>query len=177
MRKKLLALLLIISTPAFCDVFGLKGGMTLNQIKKNVNFIKTPESNDHYIATELPNGDSYYKIYVFAVDKKCGLFTINAVGNDIPYQENGDAHELSNKLKEVTDEIISVYGKPENYGWQEDKESPYKASYLALWGGKDAKPLPNDVGMIAVNLKFDESKTPSITTNYIFRKAALCKGK
>jgi hypothetical protein len=179
MRKKLLlALLLSVSMPAVSDVFGLKGGMQLHEIEKKVHFIKNPELEGYYMATELPKGSKNYKMYVFSVDKKCGLFTINAVGNDIPpYEDNSNANELAGKLKEVTDEIISDYGTPENYGWEGDKDSPYKASYIALWGGKDSKKLPNDVGMIAVKMSFDNNKIPSISTTYIFRSAGLCKKK
>lgn len=179
MRKRLLfSLLLYVSTPTFSDVFGLKGGMPLDELKKKMEITQPDPSQHAYVSFSVPVGNNpYFKMYVFYVMPKCGLVTINAMSKDIQFSKDG--HELTEQFGELMKDTSDKYGKGRLEHFK-NKDKPTEQleiediDFAASWGGKGEKKLPDNLGVITLQLKFNEDKTSIISETFLFKNIDKC---
>ncbi len=176
-HKILLVLLLAVSNPVFSDVFGLKDGMSLSQIKKKIdlvklNEIKTIPNSETYMATEMPHNDDYYKMYLLSVSEKCGLVGISAIGKD-KYDD-----DLIKKFTQIGLDINKVYGKGvHEITSNADQDSQIEIENIEVtvtWGGKEKPKLPNNLGIVMMKLHQNNEKLGSVDTTWLFRNVDSC---
>ena len=110
MKKKFLTLIFgLLSTFIYAAPFGLKMGMTIDEIaeqcKEEPSFVK----DDIYWIKPIKNHPlfSYYAVYV---SEKTGLYQIRAIS--APITSNKFGTELKNAFNNVKDRIAKTYGKP-----------------------------------------------------------------
>lgn len=164
MKKLFLALIFgLISTFVFGAPFGLKMGMTIDEIseqcEEELSFVK----DDIYLVKPIKKHPlfDYYAVYV---NKKAGLYHIRAISAPITTNKYGT--ELKNAFNNVKDRIAKTYGQPEinnkvdsnisSYD-QEDENWFYtlkegSRELSAVWGYNS--PLADNLDTVALECSF-----------------------
>ena len=106
----LLSFFIIISTFLYAAPFGLKMGMTIEEIAELCEEEPYFEKDDVYIIKPIKSHPlfSYYRVYV---NEKTGLYQISAISDNIKCNQYGT--ELQNAFNNLKDRIGKTYGKPQ----------------------------------------------------------------
>ena len=146
MKKKFLALIFgIISTLIYAAPFGLKMGMTIDEIAEQCEEEPSFVKDDIYLIKPIKKHPlfSYYAVYV---SEKTGLYQIRAISDSVICNNYGT--EIQNAFNSIKDRIAKTYGKPriinkvdptsiwkdDKYWFQALKEGARQLS--AIWGEK-----------------------------------------
>ena len=165
MKKKILALIFgIISTFVYAAPFGLKMGMTIEEIAEQCEEELTFVKDDIYLAKPIKKHPlfSYYAVYV---SEKTGLYQIRAISDSMTCNKYGT--EIQNAFNSVKDRIAKTYGKPRIINkidsesiWREDsywfhalKDGARQLS--AIWGEKSE--LADGLSRVALDCVADNS--------------------
>lgn len=109
--KKIFFVLLFgfVSTFVFAAPFGLKMGMTIEEIAEQCENEPTHIKDDIYLVQPIKSHPvfSHYAVYV---NEKTGLYQIRAISSSITTNKYGT--ELQNTFNNVKDRIAKTYGKP-----------------------------------------------------------------
>ena len=99
----------LISTFIFAAPFGLKMGMTIDEIAEQCEEEPSFVKDDIYLIKPLKKHPlfEYYAVYVNA---KTGLYQIRAIS--LPIASNKFGTELKDSFNNVKDRIAKTYGKP-----------------------------------------------------------------
>jgi hypothetical protein len=111
MKKFYLSLILILCIcSVFAAPFGLKMGMTIEEIEKQCE--EKPEflKDDMYLVKPIKK-HPLFSDYVVYVDEEKGLYQIRAISDSVKCNKYGT--EIQNKFNSVKDRISKVYGEPE----------------------------------------------------------------
>lgn len=113
--KKILLILLFpffLSLSIFAAPFGLKMGMTIEQIADECEEEPQYVKDDIYMVIPKKRHPvfEYYAVYV---NEKTGLYQIRAISEPISTNKYGT--ELQNAFNNVKDRIAKTYGKPKIY--------------------------------------------------------------
>ncbi|WP_443741000.1 hypothetical protein [Treponema berlinense] len=162
--KKLFTFFLLIILPVtiFASPFGLKKGMTIEQIAEvcNGNELEHIEGDMYSI---LPSkSHPFFKIYIAFVNEKAGLYGIKALSDEISVNDYGT--EIKTAFENIKDRIAKTYGIPKIID-EIDPTSVYKdenywtyslskgaRTLAAIWGVNEKK-LPDDLSGIAISAK------------------------
>ena len=110
MKKIFLALIFgIISTFLYAAPFGLKIGMTIEEIAEQCEEEPSFVKDDIYLIKPIKKHPlfSYYAVYV---SEKTGLYQIRAISDSVTCNDYGT--EIQNEFNNVKDRIAKTYGKP-----------------------------------------------------------------
>lgn len=109
MKRLFLAVMLIISaTFTYAAPFGLKMGMTIDEISEQCESEPSFVKDDIYLVTPIKKHPlfSYYAVYV---NESTGLYQIRAISDPITCNKYGT--EIQNAFNSVKDRIAKTYGK------------------------------------------------------------------
>ena len=166
--KKLLSLIFfaLISFSVYAGPFGLKMGMTLDEIAEVCEEEPSLVRDDIYLIR--PNKKHplfiYYAVYV---NEKLGLYQIRAISESVKCNDYGT--EIQNAFNTVKDRIAKTYGNPKINNKVDPnidsflKESEYWFSTLekgsrelsAVWGQNEA--LKDDLISVSLFCKVDDN--------------------
>lgn len=110
MKRLFLAVLFIIgATFTYAAPFGLKMGMTIDEIAEQCEDEPSFLQDDVYLITPIKKHPlfTYYAVYV---NESTGLYQIRAVSDSIQCNQYGT--ELQNAFNNLKDRIGKTYGKP-----------------------------------------------------------------
>ncbi|MBQ9238141.1 MAG: hypothetical protein IJ191_02335 [Treponema sp.] len=110
MKKLFLAMIFgIISTFVYAAPFGLKMGMTIEEIAEQCEEEPSYVKDDIYLVKPTKSHPlfSYYAVYV---NEKTGLYQIRAISDSVTCNDYGT--EIQNAFNTVKDRIAKTYGKP-----------------------------------------------------------------
>lgn len=110
MKKLFLALIFgLISTFIYAAPFGLKMGMTIDEIAEQCEEEPSFVKDDIYWIKPIKSHPlfSYYAVYV---SEKTGLYQIRAISDSVTCNKYGT--EIQNAFNSVKDRISKTYGKP-----------------------------------------------------------------
>ena len=110
MKKLFLALIFgLISTFIYAAPFGLKMGMTIDEIAEQCEEEPSFVKDDIYWVKPIKSHPlfSYYAVYV---SEKTGLYQIRAISDSVTCNKYGT--EIQNAFNSVKDRIAKTYGKP-----------------------------------------------------------------
>lgn len=99
----------LISTFIYAAPFGLKMGMTVEEIAEQCEEEPSYFENDIYLVKPIKKHPlfDYYAVYV---NEKTGLYQIRAISSPITTNKFGT--ELKNAFNSLKDRIAKTYGKP-----------------------------------------------------------------
>ena len=146
MKRLFLAVLFIIgATFTYAAPFGLKMGMTIEEIAEQCESEPSFVQDDIYLVTPIKKHPlfTYYAVYV---SEKTGLYQIRAISDSIKCNNYGT--EIQNAFNNVKDRIAKTYGTPKiidkvdpssvwkdpKYWFQALKDGARQLS--AVWGEK-----------------------------------------
>lgn len=112
MKKILLILLISFLLPLsiFAAPFGLKMGMTLDEITEACSGSKPIYvENDCYYVFPVKK-HPLFKHYIAFVDNEKGLYCLKAISDDI--QTNDYGTEIQNAFAEIKERVSKTYGRP-----------------------------------------------------------------
>lgn len=167
MRRFCLFLILTLcSFSLFAAPFGLKMGMTIDEIAKQCEEEPSFVKDDIYLVKPIKKHPlfSYYAVYV---NEKTGLYQIRAISDSVTCNDYGT--EIQNTFNSVKDRIAKTYGKPKIINKVDSSLSEYMrqdknwfynlkngAQQLsAIWGEK--APLADDLVSVALDCVADNS--------------------
>ena len=110
MKKLLLSFILcLLSAFLFAAPFGLKMGMTIDEIAEQCEEEPSYVKDDIYLVKPIKKHPlfSYYAVYV---NEKTGLYQIRAISDSVTCNDYGT--EIQNAFNSVKDRIAKTYGKP-----------------------------------------------------------------
>ena len=152
--KKIFFVLLFgfVSTFVFAAPFGLKMGMTIEEIAEQCENEPTHIKDDIYLVQPIKSHPvfSYYAVYV---NEKTGLYQIRAISSSITTNKYGT--ELQNTFNNVKDRIAKTYGKPKIIDTL-DSESIFKGNeywfYTLKEGSRQLSAIWGEKSKLADNL-------------------------
>lgn len=184
MRKfTLLVLTAILPFCVYAAPFGLKMGMTMDEIAEQCEEELVHIEGDAYIIEPVKK-HPLFKYYVAYVHKENGLYQIRAMSDEINCNKYGT--ELKNAFHDVKDRIAKTYGKPkvidkyENSGDTYHKKDEYwfyslredTRKLYAIWGG--GADLADDLDMVGLECKVSDGffeGTGCLVLYYYFKNA------
>lgn len=161
MKRLFLAVMLIIgATFTYAAPFGLKMGMTIDEIAEQCESEPSFVKDDIYMVTPIKKHPifDYYAVYV---NEKTGLYHIRAIS--APISTNKYGTELKNSFNTVKDRIAKTYGKPKvtdkynnsSDSYHQDDEYWFYSlrdgsrELSAVWGYNS--PLADDLDTVALD--------------------------
>ena len=140
--------------------FGLKMGMTLNEIAEVCDGIEPQhiENDCYYISPTKKH--PLFKHYVAFVSEKKGLYCLRAVSDDIKTNDYGT--EIKNAFSEIKERISKTYGKSRFIDeiasdsiWKDDKYwlsalSDGARTYAAIWKSNSTTQLKDDLEEVSI---------------------------
>ncbi len=173
--------LTIIST--FSAPFGLKMGMSLDEISKNCEEQPSFLKDEIYLIKPIKSHPvfQYYAVYV---NSKIGLYQIRAVSDTITCNKYGT--EIQNAFNNVKDRIAKTYGKPKIHDYVDpniflsyQKEEYWFCSLVegsrelsASWGENES--LSDDLDSVVLECMADSGYldgTANLILYYYFNNA------
>ena len=165
MKKILLVLIFaILPLAVFAAPFGLKMGMTIDEIAEQCEEEPSFVKDDIYLVKPTKSHPlfSYYAVYVH---EKTGLYQIRAISDSVTCNKYGT--EIQNAFNNVKDRISKTYGKPriinkvdaniysflqnDEHWFQTLKDGSRQLS--AIWGEKTQ--LADDLASVALDCVAD----------------------
>ena len=109
--KKFILVLILILFPVilFASPFGLKKGMTLEEIAEQCETEPEFVKDDIYSITPIKKHPLFTTYYV-CINEKIGLYKIQAITNSISTNKYGT--ELKEAFNDIKDRIAKTYNKP-----------------------------------------------------------------
>lgn len=179
-----LALTALAPAAALAGPLGLIKGMTLEQIKKQGNFVPT-KTRFVYQAKALAKGHPDFESYSVLVSPQHGLCKITAIGTDVVTNVFGN--QLERKFKDIAGAITRKYGAPGSEFdflqsgsiWKEPQDWMMglvkKERVLAsFWAAPKNTDLPDALSVIAVKANPLSSSKGYITLVYEFDNVDEC---
>ncbi len=177
-RFVLIYVFVFLSIAIFASPFGLKMGMTIDEIAEQCEEYPSFVKDEIYLVKPIKKHPlfSYYAVYV---NEKTGLYQIRAISDSISCNKYGT--EIKNAFTSVKDRIAKTYGKPKvNDRYKNTADSYYqKDEYWfyslregsrelsAIWGEKTT--LIDDLEYIALDCTADYI----VEDGYVDEKAHL----
>lgn len=182
-RIMLCVVVLLWSAVAICQTyngpFGLKMGLTYQQVKAIDSDIEAVESVGHaYVIEDVPKPHSRFESYILFISPKTGLCKIVAIGKNV--STNGSGYALRTEYQSVRDAIINKYGQNKEYDflsngsiWNEPrdfmmalvKEDRY---LLSTWLGEDGDLFYDNISAILLEARAQDSSTGYLRLGYEF---------
>ena len=178
MKKLFLALIFgLISTFIYAAPFGLKMGMTIDEIAEQCEEEPSFIEDDIYWIKPIKSHPlfSYYAVYV---SEKTGLYQIRAISDSVTCNKYGT--EIQNAFNSVKERISKTYGKPriinkvdstissflqkDEYWFQTLKDGARQLS--AIWGEKTE--LTDNLISVALNCVADNYEDAHLVLYYYF---------
>lgn len=162
MKKNILILLISFLLPLsiFAAPFGLKMGMTLDEITEACNGLKPIYVENDCYQIYPAKTHPLFKQYAVFVDSEHGLYCIKAVSNEISTNDYGT--EIKNAFAEIEGRISKTYGKPKII---DELSSDYFAkseqywvsqladgarTYAAIWKSSPKNKLNDDLDCVYI---------------------------
>ena len=185
MRKLFLVMIFgLISTFIYAAPFGLKMGMTVEEIAEQCEEEPSYFEDDIYFVKPIKKHPlfDYYAVYV---NEKTGLYQIRAISSPITTNKFGT--ELKNAFNSLKDRIAKTYGKPKvtdkysnsSYSYYQQDEYWFYSlregsrELSAVWGYDSA--LSDDLESVALECTvlsgFDEG-TGQLVLYYYFKNTS-----
>jgi len=101
---------LFLSLCAFSAPFGLKMGMTAEEVENVCDMRKVQFEDDDWFYFFPVKKHSLFETYIARIDKKFGLYYVRAIGYEI--ETDGYGTSLKNALDEIKDKLAKSYGEP-----------------------------------------------------------------
>lgn len=177
-RFVLIYVFVFLSIAIFASPFGLKMGMTIDEIAEQCEEYPSLVKDEIYLVKPIKKHPlfSYYAVYV---NEKTGLYQIRAISDSISCNKYGT--EIKNAFTSIKDRIAKTYGKPKvNDRYKNTADSYYqKDEYWfyslregsrelsAIWGEKTT--LIDDLECIALDCTADYI----VEDGYVDEKAHL----
>lgn len=177
--KKYIIFTLLLGFPfgLFASPFGLKMGMTLDEITEACNGKRPAHNeNDSYLIEPAKN-HPLFKYYVVFVDENIGLYYIKALTDEM--HTNNYGTELKAAFNSITDRVSKGYGNPEitdeiakDSIWKDDGDwlnalRDGARTLCAVWGTK--KPINKDnIQYIGISAKYSSFQKGVILIEYQF---------
>lgn len=164
MKKFVLALIFtILPLTAFAAPFGLKMGMTIEEVAEQCEEEPSFVKDDVWLVKPIKHHPlfSYYAVYV---SEKNGLYQIRAVSDSVTCNDYGT--EIQNAFNNVKDRIAKSYGKPRIINkvdptslWKDDKYwfktlKDGARQLSAVWGEKT--PLADGLSSVVLDCVADK---------------------
>lgn len=161
---------LIFAMPiVLAQPFGLKMGMTLEELKaKGCNPRQLAGETIRYFVSP-PNPHYLFDTYIVSISKNYGTFIILAISKNIETSKYGS--EIMNQYLGVRKQLNMIYGKSRNIDFVSPKSvwKDWMASLLAkerslssYWSREDGSDMPDDLRRISL-----ESEALSTTVGYL----------
>ncbi|MDF1884479.1 hypothetical protein JHD49_11055 [Sulfurimonas sp. SAG-AH-194-C21] len=96
--------LLLVGISLNAGQFGLKIGMTLNQIDKNAKKI-----SDTIYEVKVPKVHSFFESYIVRISPTKGLYWVKAISKNIDTSVYGE--ELKSSFDDLENKLLKAYGK------------------------------------------------------------------
>ena len=171
-------LLYFLTVVIFAAPFGLKMGMTLDEIAEQCEEEPSYLENDIYIIAPVKKHPlfEYYGVYV---DEKEGLYQIKAISDTITCNKYGT--EVQNTFHSIKDRIAKTYGKPKiidkvdvNSLFKDDDNWFYalnegSRNLSAVWGEKTE--LPDNLTGIVLDCVASSYGKGQLVLYYFFKNA------
>jgi len=187
MQKKsflcLFLFVLFINANAIAGPFGLKKGMSLNEIGGQPKKL----GNGVYKLTKVPKPHSAFEFYVVRVSTKEGLCFIKAVGKDISTNRYGVS--LESEFELIEKKLEANYGKYEKIDflltgsiWDEPEDwmmglLKQERVLLALWENEKGSSLPSDIKEIGLYAVAESTEKGYLAIEYNFINFDSCKSE
>lgn len=124
MKKLFLSyLFVLLASLCFASPFGLKMGMTIEEIAEVCETEPITIKDGIYLVKPI-NSHPIFDYYAVYITDQTGLYQIRAMSSSI--QTNKYGTELKNAFNNVKDRIAKTYGKPQVTDEYIKKENPYK---------------------------------------------------
>ena len=161
MKKALLVvgIAFILCSLAFSQPFGIKFGMSMEELKTVATIIK--EVEDGFFIINPQKKSNYFKEYAVSITQKYGVIAITALGNEIENDEYGIT--IKSEAEKVVKQLTDVYGKPylvldelkEGSIWTEPRDwltsvRKKERDYVYYW----VPDLKNEIDLIALGIGF-----------------------
>lgn len=150
----IISIFVLIQISIFAAPFGLKMGMTIEEISTQCEDIPSFIKDDIYLIKPNKNHPlfDYYAVYV---NKKIGLYEIRAISSPITTNKFGT--ELKNAFYDLKDRISKTYGKPKlNNKYNNLANSYYQKDeywfYSLKEGARELSAIWGDNTILADNL-------------------------
>ncbi len=180
MNKKLLLIALSLAIPfsIFASPFGLRMGMTLEQITEVCGgIVPNHNENDSYFIKPT-NNHPLFKYYLVYVDEEIGLYYIKALTDEISSNDYGE--EIKSAFENIKDRISKNYGNPKVIDevasdtiWSDEEYWFYALQHgartlTAIWGIEN--PIAkDDIEYIGISAKYSSYRKGIILLEYRFK--------
>lgn len=159
MKKIVLIFCFVLLTiKIFAAPFGLKMGMTLDDIKEACNGEEPMYAgNDCYYFSPAKK-HPYFRTYIAFIDDEYGLYCLKAISNDISTDRYGK--EVKNEFADIKERIAKTYGKPKiidklepDYLYRDEKYwltgiEEGGRTYAASWQSSTKNQLKDDLDYV-----------------------------
>jgi hypothetical protein len=160
--------------------FGLKMGMSLNQIDKNA---KKVGNGLYYVSVPKPH--SAFSKYVIRICPKKGLYYIKAIGKDI--STNGSGYAIQTAFEDMEEKLTKAYGKHQKIDflssgslWDEShywmmgllKQDRY---LLAHWNKKEGSRLKDNLSSVILGVSALSQEKGYISIDYTYSNSVECE--
>ncbi len=180
MKKKLLSMALALTIPLsiFASPFGLKMGMTLEQITEVCGGIEPVHNENDSYFIEPTNHHPLFKYYLAYVDDEIGLYYIKALTDEISSNDYGE--EIKSAFENIKNRISKNYGKPKVIDelasdtlWNEEKYwlnalREGSRTLTAAWG-IEKNIEKDDIEFIGISAKYASYQKGVILLEYQFK--------
>ncbi len=158
MKRFLICLIYaFLSISILASPFGLKMGMSINEIRDACNGVKPKyiEKDCYYVFPIKKH--PLFKHYIAFVDPEKGLYCLKIISNDISTNNYGT--ELQNAFSEIKDRVSKTYGNPRIIDeldpksiWNDDAYwlkalNDGARKYAAIW---DSNKLADDLDCVSI---------------------------
>lgn len=166
--------------------FGLEMGLTQKNIEDMTGekLSPHPDSVNLFTSDKLPKQNADFEAYGLLISPKAGLCEIRAIGKSIPTDSYGIA--LKSKFEQLSSALTSIYGKAETKDFLLDgslwKEPQHwmmgltkKERFLsATWKGTKEKSMKNNINLIAIEARANNSEEGYVYLQYSFTNNDVC---
>ena len=182
MKKRfLVGFLIFLTFSAFAGPFGLRMGMSLDEITDVCNGVEPVFIEKDFYSFTPVKTHPLFKYYYIHVDPAEGLYCIRVLTDDIKPNEYGT--ELKDSFAEIKNRIEKVYGKPRivdeidpNSYYKDDNEwfralAQGARRYFAVWETSNKNKLKDDLELVGIMAKTygpDYSPVGYIALEYYF---------
>jgi hypothetical protein len=169
-----IAIILVFATSALAGPFGLKMGMSKEQVGANLKHV---ESNLYETST-VPKAHSSFQDYLLVIDPQLGLAKILANTGEIKTSRYGT--DLKSKFEEIEKQLISKYGSNNKFDylmpdsiWDEPRDwmmslIKEERSLSAFWGKETGANLSDDIHGIILRARASNQNMGYIFLIYEF---------